>query len=169
MLVPIGLLGFLGGQSLAAPTRRQATSIIYDGSQVSSQTFDYVIAGGGLAGNVLASRLAEDTSRKILVIEAGYNEEGRAAVTEASQYGATFGVSNLPCFPLPLCCTHSCLQTWLDWQYQTVPQTSANGQPTTMRSGRALGGSTIINGMAWSKPHTFQVYFRATVATDCPA
>lgn len=26
-----------------------------------------------------------------------------------------------------------------------------------MRSGRALGGSTAINGMAWSKPHTFQI------------
>ena len=48
-------------------------------------------------------------------------------------------------------------QTWLDWAYKTVPQTSANGQQQTLRSGRALGGSTIINGLAWSKPHDFQV------------
>jgi choline dehydrogenase-like flavoprotein len=26
-----------------------------------------------------------------------------------------------------------------------------------VRAGRALGGSTAINGMAWSKPHSFQV------------
>lgn len=61
-----------------------------------------------------------------------------ADTTEASQYQAAFG-------------------KWIDWQYQTVPQTSANGQAQTMRSGRALGGSTAINGMAWSKPHDFQI------------
>lgn len=26
-----------------------------------------------------------------------------------------------------------------------------------MRSGKGLGGSTMINGMAWSKPHDFQL------------
>ena len=49
------------------------------------------------------------------------------------------------------------IQTFLDWQYQTVPQSAANNQPQTVRAGRALGGSTCINGMAWSKPHDFQV------------
>jgi choline dehydrogenase-like flavoprotein len=51
----------------------------------------------------------------------------------------------------------SAFGTFLDWAYETVPQTSANGQSQTMRSGRGLGGSTIINGMAWSKPHDFQL------------
>jgi len=51
-------------------------------------------------------------------------------------------------------------KTWLDWAYQTVPQTSANGQSQTIRAGRALGGSTSINGLAWSKPHDFQVSCR---------
>lgn len=37
----------------------------------SAESFDYVIIGGGLAGLVLASRLTEDESAKVLVIEAG--------------------------------------------------------------------------------------------------
>jgi choline dehydrogenase-like flavoprotein len=26
-----------------------------------------------------------------------------------------------------------------------------------IRAGKGLGGSTLINGMAWTKPHTFQL------------
>lgn len=38
---------------------------------MSSAKFDYVIVGGGLAGLVVASRLAEDLSSSVAVIEAG--------------------------------------------------------------------------------------------------
>ncbi|ORY25063.1 GMC oxidoreductase-domain-containing protein [Naematelia encephala] len=125
--------------ALAAPARiKRDTTPIYDGSQVNGKTYDYVIAGGGLTGVVLASRLSEDTGRSVLVIEAGYNEEDNSDVSDASKYQNAFG-------------------TWIDWAYQTVPQASADNQPQTMRSGRALGGSTTINGMAFSKPHSFQI------------
>lgn len=64
-----------GGRGL---TRR--TNYLQDGSQVSGKSFDYVIAGGGLTGVVLAKRLAEDAGKTILLIEAGNDEESNPDV-----------------------------------------------------------------------------------------
>ena len=84
----------VAGTALAVPSAsRQSHSkrdIIYSGASVNGQTYDYVIAGGGLAGMVLAGRLSEDSNRRILVIEAGYDEEGRSTVTgKAYRHDAT--------------------------------------------------------------------------------
>lgn len=42
--------------------------------------FDYIICGGGTSGCALASRLAEDESLKILLIESGPREIDSAKV-----------------------------------------------------------------------------------------
>ena len=43
----------------------------YFGSPGRVATFDYVIVGGGTAGSVVASRLAQNTNASIAIIEAG--------------------------------------------------------------------------------------------------
>jgi hypothetical protein len=73
--------------TLAAPSRghdKRDTTQIFDGAQVNGKTYDYVIAGGGLGGMVTAARLSEDSSKTVLVLEAGYSEEDRQDVTGRS-------------------------------------------------------------------------------------
>ncbi len=94
--------------------------------------FDYVIVGGGSAGSVLASRLTEDPSIRVCLLEAGGRGDSvfirapSGAVTLVPGYGK-------------LC----------NWAFNTVPQPGLNGRCGYQPRGRALGGSSAINAMLY--------------------
>jgi choline dehydrogenase len=74
-LAPLGLLG-LTNTVLASPMFKPlggGSSLLGTSFGVPGQnhTFDYVVVGGGMAGLALASRLAENPSLSIGVVEAG--------------------------------------------------------------------------------------------------
>lgn len=55
---------------------RPNSGVSNDGASFDNEVFDYVVVGGGLAGLVVATRLSEDNSKTVAVIEAGQSEYG---------------------------------------------------------------------------------------------
>jgi choline dehydrogenase len=91
--------------------------------------FDYIIVGAGSAGCVLANRLTEDASCRVLLIEAG-------------------GQDSSPLIKTPA--TFSMLQdSEFDWAYRTVPQVHLGGRRIFCPRGRVVGGTSSINYMMY--------------------
>ncbi len=96
--------------------------------------FDYVIAGAGSAGCVLASRLTEDRDAKVLLLEAGGRPRGLFV--------------NMPvAFP-----TYASSPR-LNWGYVSEPEPGLNGRRIPVLRGKVLGGSSTINGMVYARGH----------------
>lgn len=113
-------------------------SLITDPTQVANTTIDYIIAGGGLAGLTIAARLTENPKIKVLVIETGFYESNRGPIIEdLNTYGQIFGTS-------------------VDHAFETVTL-DVNNRTEVIRSGNGLGGSTLVNGGTWTRPHKVQV------------
>ncbi|MEW2913258.1 GMC family oxidoreductase N-terminal domain-containing protein [Leisingera sp. JC11] len=94
--------------------------------------FDYVIAGGGSAGCALAARLAEDPGVSVCLVEAGGKGRGLFIRMPAGN-GFVFGNPRL------------------DWGYTSVPQPGLNARRVYFPRGKALGGSSIVNGMIYMR------------------
>ncbi|KAF5366379.1 hypothetical protein D9758_009790 [Tetrapyrgos nigripes] len=96
-----------------------------------SKNYDFIVIGAGTAGSVVASRLSEDLTKKVLVIEAGVDDTGNLNV-EVPFFAPLAG------------------RTAVDWNYTTVPQQGLNGRSITAPRGFVLGGSSAINFLGWT-------------------
>ncbi len=94
--------------------------------------YDYVIAGAGSAGCALAARLAEETSLRIALVEAGGSGRNLFIRMPAGN-GFIFGNPKF------------------DWGYQSQPQAGLDGRRIYYPRGRSLGGSSIMNGMIYMR------------------
>ncbi len=91
--------------------------------------YDYVIVGAGSAGCVLAARLTENPSVRVLLLEAGPPDD-------ADEIHIPAAVNLL-------------FQSSYDWGFRTVPQDRAAGQSVYWPRGKVIGGSSSINAMIY--------------------
>lgn len=98
--------------------------------------FDYVIVGGGSAGCVLANRLSADPNTSVCLLEAGRG--GKDFVIRAPALGAAM-ISGRPKIN--------------NWAFFTEPQPELNNRRGYQPRGKALGGSSAINAMLYTRGH----------------
>lgn len=94
------------------------------------ETYDYIIAGAGTCGLVLANRLSEDPGVRVAVIEPGDDVRDNPNVTDITRFTAA-------------------LTTPISWQYASEPQPGAGNRSVTYFGGKAIGGTSTINGKSW--------------------
>ena len=92
--------------------------------------FDYVIAGGGTAGCVLANRLSASGRDSVLLLEAGPPD-------------------SYPWIHIPIGYAKTMFHPVYNWCFKTEPDPGMNGRQIYWPRGRTLGGSSAINGLIY--------------------
>jgi len=101
-------------------------------------TYDYVVVGGGNAGLTVAARLSENSSISVAVIEAGTFYEI-----------ANGNLSQIPAYDTYWSGKDSDNVSPVDWGFVTTPQDGLLNASVHYARGKALGGCTARNYMAY--------------------
>ena len=92
--------------------------------------YDYIVAGAGSAGCILANRLSTDPAKRVLLLEAG-------------------GRDWYPWVHVPVGYFKTLHNPITDWSYKTEPDPGLNGRAIDWPRGKTLGGSSSINGLLY--------------------
>jgi choline dehydrogenase len=98
-----------------------------------ARSYDYVIAGAGSAGCVVARRLV-DAGATVLLLEAGGSDEGVQSISNPSQWPENVGST-------------------YDWAYRSEPSPHVADRSFPLPLGKVLGGSGSISFMVWARGH----------------
>lgn len=103
-----------------------------------------IVIGGGTAGIALASRLAQNSSASVAIIEAGgfYEVDNGNFSVLPGLYAASPFLAAAEIFPP---------QPLVDWGLVTTPQTGALNRRIHYAQGKTLSGSSALNAMAYHR------------------
>jgi choline dehydrogenase len=90
--------------------------------------YDYIVVGAGSAGCVVANRLSTDRKNRVLVLEAGGND-------------------NWIWFHIPVGYLFAIGNPRSDWMFETENEAGLNGRSLKYPRGKVVGGSSAINAM----------------------
>ncbi|KAA0076589.1 GMC family oxidoreductase N-terminal domain-containing protein [Tardiphaga sp. P9-11] len=90
--------------------------------------FDYIVVGAGTAGCIVANRLSADPTKRVLILEAGGND-------------------NWIWFHIPVGYLFAIGNPRSDWMFRTEPEPGLNGRALAYPRGKVIGGSSAINAM----------------------
>src|SRR4249920_2820602 len=90
--------------------------------------FDYIVVGAGTAGCIMANRLSADPKNRVLILEAGGND-------------------NWIWFHIPVGYLFAIGNPRSDWMFKTEAEPGLNGRSLAYPRGKVIGGSSAINAM----------------------
>ena len=90
--------------------------------------FDYIVVGAGTAGCIVANRLSANPANRVLILEAGGND-------------------NWIWFHIPVGYLFAIGNPRSDWMFRTESEAGLNGRSLAYPRGKVIGGSSAINAM----------------------